>query len=112
DPLATEMIWNRDAPAELDGIHASYFGSSEMLRWGFSALDIAMWDIKGKYFNQPIYRLLGGREDRVRCYITAGLNVYSRGQLAEVANELGKVGRNHLKMQVSYTDGPDMEEEE
>lgn len=25
-----------------------------------AALDIALWDIKGKYFNQPIFKLLGG----------------------------------------------------
>jgi L-alanine-DL-glutamate epimerase-like enolase superfamily enzyme len=25
-----------------------------------AALDIALWDIKGKYFGQPIYKLLGG----------------------------------------------------
>ena len=112
DPLATEMIWNRDAPTELSSIHASYFGSSEMLRWGFGAIDIALWDIKGKYFNQPIFRLLGGDSNRIPCYITAGLYTYTRDQLAEVANKMGKVDRNHLKMQVSYTKGPDMDEEE
>ena len=36
---------------------------------GISALDIALWDIKGKYFRVPIYKLLGGkRRDNLRTY--------------------------------------------
>lgn len=34
-----------------------------------SAIDIALWDIKGKYFNQPIYNLIGGKcRDQLRTY--------------------------------------------
>ncbi len=34
-----------------------------------SAIDIALWDIAGKYYHTPVYRLLGGRcRDRVRVY--------------------------------------------
>lgn len=34
-----------------------------------SAIDIALWDIAGKYYQAPIYRLLGGKaRDRIRCY--------------------------------------------
>lgn len=111
DPLAAEMLWNREAPAEL-GIHASLYPTSDLLRWGFGAVDIALWDIKGKYFDQPIYRLLGGKSDRIPCYVTIGLHNYSKAQLAEAAREFGRKGGNHLKMQVSYVPGNDMDEEE
>ena len=38
-----------------------------------SAVDIALWDIKGKRLGVPVYDLLGGRtRDRVRCYIHVG----------------------------------------
>lgn len=37
-----------------------------------SAVDIALWDIKGKRLGVPIYELMGGKtRDRVRCYIHA-----------------------------------------
>jgi L-alanine-DL-glutamate epimerase-like enolase superfamily enzyme len=35
-------------------------GPEGALTGALAALDIAMWDIKGKLFGQPIYRLLGG----------------------------------------------------
>ena len=55
-PLETEKIWN-DAVWEM--------GMSYKVRGGavgraIGAVDQALWDIKGKYLNQPIYRLLGG----------------------------------------------------
>src|SRR5271156_693314 len=35
-----------------------------------SAVDVALWDIKGKHFQAPIWELLGGRcRDRVRLYL-------------------------------------------
>ncbi len=34
-----------------------------------SAIDIALWDICGKYYSLPVYQLLGGKaREKVRCY--------------------------------------------
>ncbi|MBI4303055.1 MAG: mandelate racemase/muconate lactonizing enzyme family protein [Chloroflexi bacterium] len=111
NPLDTEKIWNKDAYAEL-GLPPPLIAVSEMVRWGFSPIDIALWDIKGKYFNQPIFRLLGGSTNRIPVYVTFGLHIYSRTELAEAARYFVGIGQHNLKMQVSYTPGPDMAEEE
>ncbi len=111
NPIETEKIWNRDAYDEL-GISRAILTTSDMVRWGFSAIDIALWDIKGKYFNQPVFRLLGGSSNRILAYVTFGFSMYSREELAEVARQFVQMGQKNLKMQVSYTPGPDMAEEE
>lgn len=51
-----------------DMYRAMYFRGSVIMS-AISALEIAMWDIKGKALGVPIYELLGGRtRDRVRVY--------------------------------------------
>jgi L-alanine-DL-glutamate epimerase-like enolase superfamily enzyme len=42
-----------------------------------AALDIALWDIKGKYLNQPIYKLLGGAwRTEIPFYSSVGNNAF------------------------------------
>ena len=40
----------------------------QVARLGLAPVDVALWDLAGKYFNTPIYRLLGGYKDSVPCY--------------------------------------------
>jgi L-alanine-DL-glutamate epimerase-like enolase superfamily enzyme len=40
--------------------HAIKLGPDGALASALAAIDIALWDLKGKIFNQPIYKLLGG----------------------------------------------------
>ena len=64
DPLDSEVIW--------DKLYKSTFwgqNGGPVVFAGISALDIALWDIKGKAFNVPVYKLLGGkRRDNLRTY--------------------------------------------
>lgn len=53
DPLAIERIWDRLYRSMIHGRK----GTSMM---ALSALDCALWDLKGRWLNQPVYRLLGG----------------------------------------------------
>ena len=52
-----------------------------------SAVDIALWDIKGKHLGQPVWRLLGGYSATVPAYITFGLLEYNREQIVEAAKQ-------------------------
>jgi L-alanine-DL-glutamate epimerase-like enolase superfamily enzyme len=53
DPLAVERIWDRLYRLMIHGRK----GTPMM---ALSALDCALWDLKGKWANAPVYRLLGG----------------------------------------------------
>src|SRR5919107_1183338 len=61
----TEMIWQA---AYMDGF---YSPGKERLH-ALGAIDLALWDIKGKALNVPLYQLLGGlARDHIECYSTA-----------------------------------------
>ncbi|MNH85293.1 L-Ala-D/L-Glu epimerase [compost metagenome] len=36
-------------------------------------LDLALWDLSGKITGEPVWRMLGGRSDRVRLYASSGV---------------------------------------
>jgi len=40
----------------------------QVARIGIGAIDIALWDIAGKYYDAPIYELLGGHRRDLPCY--------------------------------------------
>ncbi len=64
DPLDNEVIWDKLYKTTFWGQNGG-----PVVFAGISALDIALWDIKGKYFNVPVYKLLGGkRRDNLRSY--------------------------------------------
>lgn len=52
-----------------------------------SALDLALWDIKGKVLGQPVARLLGGARNAVPAYATVGLPAYSEAELVHACKQ-------------------------
>ena len=66
DPLATGFLWSTmyDLMRE-----RGYYGG--FMLDAISACDIALWDLKGKYLDQPVYKLLGGPyRDEIPCYVS------------------------------------------
>ncbi len=68
-----------------------------------AALDIALWDIKGKALNQPVWKLLGGARSRVPLYATFGFGFLDEEALAESAQACVQAGFQHLKMVVGHS---------
>ena len=64
DPMKNEVIWNKLYKQTFWAQNGEPLTFSAM-----SALDIALWDIKGKAYGVPIHELLGGKQrDDVRVY--------------------------------------------
>ena len=62
DPFRIEHIWQML-------FRGGFFPAQRIQTAAISAIDIALWDIKGKALGVPIYELLGGRvRDKVVCY--------------------------------------------
>jgi len=63
NPLETERLWAKMYRKTM------YFGRKGVGITAMAAVDMALWDLKGKALGQPIHRLLGGKfHDRFRGY--------------------------------------------
>jgi D-galactarolactone cycloisomerase len=100
DALRTEWIWQE--------IYARYrdHGQKGSIIQALSGIDIALWDLKGKFFNQPVHRLMGGP---LRTQVTAyATGLYRREQgrpekyLAEEAAGYVAEGFKAVKLKVGF----------
>lgn len=67
---------------------------------GMAAIDVALRDIRGKAAGQPIWRLLGGVEPRVKCY-AGGIDLYfSEQQLLKQTEGFLEAGFQAIKVKV------------
>jgi L-alanine-DL-glutamate epimerase-like enolase superfamily enzyme len=63
NPLEPERLWYKMYRGSI------YYGRRGVAIQAISAIDIALWDIAGKFYGQPVCVLLGARwRDRVRAY--------------------------------------------
>jgi galactonate dehydratase len=65
DPTQIEKLWQAM-------YRHGFWRGGPVIGSALSAIDQALWDITGKVYNQPVYKLLGGAvRDRVRAYTHA-----------------------------------------
>lgn len=103
DPTRIEYLW------QILRRHGFWRGGV-VINTALSAIEQALWDITGKAFGQPVYRLLGGAcRDRVRCYCHGAApnvkNILQRGWQAikTGAGGYGKDGRFHEETVIEDT---------
>ena len=74
-----------------------------------SAFDMAMWDILGKESNQPVYKLLGGKNRQIRTDKTMG-HEKSEGDVQKLAQEYLNDGFNEIKMKTGRPGNTDYQQ--
>ncbi|MCB0087649.1 MAG: mandelate racemase/muconate lactonizing enzyme family protein, partial [Caldilineaceae bacterium] len=92
DPQNIEAIWHKIFRS------FTYVGTRGATTAAISAIDIALWDIRGKVLGQPIYQLLGGPvRDRIAMYCHP-YNPTSPEQIVRSAREIVDAGFKAFKM--------------
>ena len=91
NPLEHERLWQKMYRRTM------YFGRTAVGITAMAAVDMALWDLKGKAFGQPIHRLLGGKiHDRFRGYASI---LFGRdgGETRDIARKWVKAGYTAVK---------------
>ena len=100
DPLDTEVLWHRMYHMTRD------YGRKGSVVAAISAVDIALWDIAGKFYRAPVYKLLGGAfRSRVQPYATGFYRIKGQGEakrLAEEALRHFEAGFTLMKVKLGY----------
>ncbi len=83
----------------------NFLGHKGVTVAGISAIDGALWDILGKAAGLPLYRVLGGAQDRVPAYHSGGLWLSrSVAELVEEAQGFVEQGFRAMKMRLGLPD--------
>ncbi len=91
NPLDIERIWE-----ELRGQAWWYGNAGGIAAFAISAIDTALWDLKGKILNLPLYQLLGGKQVE-RLPVCASTHPRA-SEIDEMAAELAEHIRNGYQL--------------
>src|SRR4051812_36903794 len=106
DPLRTEAIAGKLRAAAVSA------GPGGIFSLALSAIDTALWDIKGKALNQTVASLLGGMRSRVPAYASGALmRTFSLKDVERAARVLVERGWTQMKTQLALPDDTSPERE-
>ena len=96
DPLRVEAVAAKLTAA------AGGAGPGGILTMALSAIDVALWDIRGKALNLPLWKLLGGARERVPTYASGALmRGLSLDRVVAAAARLTERGFREMKTQLA-----------
>ncbi|MFC1512389.1 enolase C-terminal domain-like protein [Candidatus Latescibacterota bacterium] len=90
DPLATEAI-------------TASLANRGTISEGVAALNNALWDLKGKICNAPVYKVLGGNRKTINCYATTFRMPHALDTLDELAESSARVKAAGFNAQKWFT---------
>lgn len=72
-----------------------------------SGLELALWDLKGKALNVPVYQLLGGAvRDRIPVYASGGPSLWPMDQTVRKVAHYAKLGYRAVKLSTGFYELP------
>lgn len=90
NPLNIEDIWTLL-------YRGAFYRGGPIIMSAISGIDQALWDIKGKYYNAPVYELMGGKcHDKMKVYSWIGGD--RPDDVAQAAKEKQNAGFTAIKM--------------
>jgi len=94
DPRRIERLW------ESMWWRLHYVGRGGLAAFAISAVDIALWDLRGRCMGEPLWRLLGGHSNRVKAY-AGGIDLqFSLEDLRAQTKRFLEQGFRAIKMKV------------
>ncbi len=107
NPLDTAVLWHKMYA------HSRDFGRKGTIVSAISAIDIALWDIAGQFYSQPIYQLLGGAQRTcVKPYATGFYRINGKNEASRLAQEAldhRDAGFKAMKIKLGFGIDDDME---
>ncbi|MFE9885066.1 mandelate racemase/muconate lactonizing enzyme family protein [Streptomyces scopuliridis] len=99
DPRRIEHLWQVMS-------RRGFFPADRIVGAAIAAVDVALWDIRGKALGVPVHELLGGRvRDHVPAYTHVGDDYHDRDRFLERCRALVRDGWRHLRFAAPH--GPD-----
>ena len=99
-PLDIEVLWHKMYNMTRD------YGRKGSVISAISAIDIALWDIAGQFYNQPIYQLLGGAfRKKIKPYATGFYRIKGKGEAKRLSDEAithYENGFDHMKVKLGF----------
>jgi len=105
DPLETESLWWDMFK------HTRIIGRKGLTFHAISAVDIALWDLKAKSMEIPLYKLLGGSKKTLPIYGSGGWISNSCNELVKEMVSMVEQGFCSVKMKVGINSGLSPEED-